>query len=202
MDGRALITTVGEKRFRVVSKRVTDGYNTARIEFITDAVVTEEEEIGEQHCHCRCMHENGAFLWCVHRFQIAKFRVFNLYLQICNGRLSTNLKVVHNRTSLIEKWCSRWAKDNFCHCSPILARVDVPYKHKFATPGLTLLNTRKLLALSWIHMQIMFAAHGLLLLSVPRLDYNKSGLSGFHIGQRSRQRIPGLYLTFWDTWLE
>jgi len=47
LDGRSLISTVGEMRFRVVSSRVTDGYNTARIEFITDTIVSRQEDIGK-----------------------------------------------------------------------------------------------------------------------------------------------------------
>ena len=46
-DGRLLVKTTGERRFRVISKGVTDGYNTARIEFIKDTEVTQEEDIGE-----------------------------------------------------------------------------------------------------------------------------------------------------------
>ena len=48
-DGRSLVKTTGERRFQVVSKGMTDGYNTATIEFIKDTEVTEEEDIGEWH---------------------------------------------------------------------------------------------------------------------------------------------------------
>ena len=46
-DGRSLITTTGEKRFRVVERGGCDGYNTSKIQFIVDEPVTDLEEIGE-----------------------------------------------------------------------------------------------------------------------------------------------------------
>ena len=45
-DGRSLITTTGEKRFKVTQKGTIDGYSTAKIQFIVDEPVTDQEEIG------------------------------------------------------------------------------------------------------------------------------------------------------------
>ena len=47
-DGRSLVTTMGERRFRVLQRGSTDGYSTARIQFITDNPVVGDEEIGER----------------------------------------------------------------------------------------------------------------------------------------------------------
>lgn len=33
-DGRSIVNTVGSRRFRIVSKNVKDGYNTAAVEFL------------------------------------------------------------------------------------------------------------------------------------------------------------------------
>ena len=33
-DGRAVVNTVGSRRFRTVTKSVKDGYNTATVEFL------------------------------------------------------------------------------------------------------------------------------------------------------------------------
>ena len=46
-DGRCLISTVGESRFRTLQHGKRDGYHTASIEFIMDDSVSGEEEIGE-----------------------------------------------------------------------------------------------------------------------------------------------------------
>jgi len=42
-DGRSLVDCVGGKRFRVISRGQRDGYNTAKVEYITD-VPTENIE--------------------------------------------------------------------------------------------------------------------------------------------------------------
>lgn len=82
LDGRSLISTVGEMRFRVVSSRVTDGYNTARIEFITDTIVSRQEDIGKQQCHDKCMDQNGVLLHSVILFMLCSSQVakFSLWL--------------------------------------------------------------------------------------------------------------------------
>lgn len=33
-DGRAIVNTVGSRRFKIVSKSARDGYNTAAVEFL------------------------------------------------------------------------------------------------------------------------------------------------------------------------
>ena len=49
-DGRSLVTTLGEKRFRVCDRRSTDGYYTARIRFVLDEAVEGSDAIGT-HTH-------------------------------------------------------------------------------------------------------------------------------------------------------
>lgn len=46
-DGRSLITTTGERRFKVVGRSMRDGYNCAKIKFIFDEQVTDCTKIGE-----------------------------------------------------------------------------------------------------------------------------------------------------------
>ena len=47
-DGRSLITTTGERRFKVVARSMKDGYNCARISFVYDQPVTNAMEIGKK----------------------------------------------------------------------------------------------------------------------------------------------------------
>ena len=42
-DGRSLITTVGERRFRVLETRNEDGLTMAKIKFVQDKVIRPEE---------------------------------------------------------------------------------------------------------------------------------------------------------------
>ena len=35
-DGRSVVDTIGGKRFRVLSRGVKDGYNTAKVEYLQD----------------------------------------------------------------------------------------------------------------------------------------------------------------------
>ena len=42
-DGRSVVNTIGGRRFRVVSRGMRDGYDTANIEFIIDELETEPE---------------------------------------------------------------------------------------------------------------------------------------------------------------
>ncbi|KAK3597512.1 hypothetical protein CHS0354_041930 [Potamilus streckersoni] len=42
-DGRSLVDCIGGRRFRVLSKGKRDGYNTAKVEFVTDNPVQENE---------------------------------------------------------------------------------------------------------------------------------------------------------------
>ena len=52
-DGRSLITTVGERRFRVLETRNEDGLTMAKIKFVQDKVI-KPEETGA--CVSACMH--------------------------------------------------------------------------------------------------------------------------------------------------
>ena len=47
-DGRSVIDTVGGRRFKVLSKGVRDGYNTASVEFISDTKLLETELNGKR----------------------------------------------------------------------------------------------------------------------------------------------------------
>lgn len=42
-DGRSLVDTIGGRRFRVLERGKRDGYNTARVEFLSDTILTEQE---------------------------------------------------------------------------------------------------------------------------------------------------------------
>ncbi|KAI8798730.1 LON peptidase N-terminal domain and RING finger protein 3 [Biomphalaria glabrata] len=42
-DGRSVVDTVGGRRFKVLSRGKRDGYNTARVEFLSDKPITGEE---------------------------------------------------------------------------------------------------------------------------------------------------------------
>lgn len=46
-DGRSVVDTIGGRRFRVITRGKRDGYNTARVEFLADRMLTEEETDGE-----------------------------------------------------------------------------------------------------------------------------------------------------------
>ena len=52
-DGRSLVTTVGEKRFRVLKHWKEDGLHQAKVEYLEDEVLTGEH-LGE--C-VPCLHE-------------------------------------------------------------------------------------------------------------------------------------------------
>ena len=43
-DGRAMVTSVGARRFRVLSSANKDGYSVARVEWIADVRVTDDDE--------------------------------------------------------------------------------------------------------------------------------------------------------------
>ena len=42
-DGRSVVDTIGGKRFRVLSRGVKDGYNTAKVEYLHDDTVEGNE---------------------------------------------------------------------------------------------------------------------------------------------------------------
>ena len=42
-DGRSVVDTIGGKRFRVLSRGVKDGYNTAKVEYLQDDTVEGNE---------------------------------------------------------------------------------------------------------------------------------------------------------------
>jgi len=50
-DGRSLADTVGARRFRVLSRSRRDGYDTARVEFLEDTQITEENRQSVQQKH-------------------------------------------------------------------------------------------------------------------------------------------------------
>ncbi len=41
-DGRSVIDTRGRRRFRVLERRIRDGYNVASVEFLKDVPVPKE----------------------------------------------------------------------------------------------------------------------------------------------------------------
>lgn len=43
-DGRSILTTVGSRRFRVLSSTTRDGYNVAKVEWVKDTPVSDETE--------------------------------------------------------------------------------------------------------------------------------------------------------------
>ena len=47
-DGRSVIDTRGRRRFRVLERRVRDGYNVATVEFIKDVPIPQEQREGEE----------------------------------------------------------------------------------------------------------------------------------------------------------
>lgn len=50
-DGCSILSTVGGRRFRVLSGGEKDGYDTARIEFLRDAVVQEDQLLNLLELH-------------------------------------------------------------------------------------------------------------------------------------------------------
>ena len=49
-DGRAVVDTVGSRRFRVIKRGVRDGYHTARVEFIRDDKLDCDSAEGNKSC--------------------------------------------------------------------------------------------------------------------------------------------------------
>ena len=47
-DGRSVIDTRGRRRFRVLERRVRDGYNVATVEFIKGVPIPQEQREGEE----------------------------------------------------------------------------------------------------------------------------------------------------------
>ena len=46
-DGRSVIDTRGRRRFRVLERRIRDGYNVASVEFLKDVAVPLEQREGD-----------------------------------------------------------------------------------------------------------------------------------------------------------
>ncbi len=42
-DGRSVVDTIGQRRFRVIERGMRDGYNTARVELIRDHQTEQHE---------------------------------------------------------------------------------------------------------------------------------------------------------------
>ncbi|XP_068241354.1 LON peptidase N-terminal domain and RING finger protein 3 [Palaemon carinicauda] len=60
-DGRSVVNTVGSRRFRIESKSVKDGYNTAAVEFLQDEAVASDQ-VGETRRLHDAVH-SVASLW-------------------------------------------------------------------------------------------------------------------------------------------
>lgn len=75
-DGRSLVDTLGAKRFRVLSRGVKDGYNTAHIGPLEDTRVEEVEELAQlQQLH------DAVYDQAVSWFQNLSLRFHNQILQ-------------------------------------------------------------------------------------------------------------------------
>uniref|UniRef100_A0A3B3TKW8 LON peptidase N-terminal domain and ring finger 1 n=1 Tax=Poecilia latipinna TaxID=48699 RepID=A0A3B3TKW8_9TELE len=75
-DGRSVVDTIGGKRFRVLSRAMKDGYNTADIEHLEDTRVEDREELEKlQELHDAVYEQ--AQVW----FQNLKIRFHNQILQ-------------------------------------------------------------------------------------------------------------------------
>ncbi len=48
-DGRSIVDTIGQQRFRVIDRGMRDGYNTARVELIQDHPIEQQEFDGLYH---------------------------------------------------------------------------------------------------------------------------------------------------------
>lgn len=46
-DGRSLLDTVGDRRFKVLERSFKDGYNTAKVSFLKDDPVESNERAGK-----------------------------------------------------------------------------------------------------------------------------------------------------------
>lgn len=42
-DGRSIVDTIGRQRFRVIERGSKDGYNTARVQLVSDDSISDEE---------------------------------------------------------------------------------------------------------------------------------------------------------------
>ncbi len=42
-DGRSIVDTIGQRRFRVIERGMKDGYNTARVQLIQDDSIEQHE---------------------------------------------------------------------------------------------------------------------------------------------------------------
>ena len=47
-DGRSLVHTIGGRRFKVISRGHREGYDTAKVEFISDNVIDAEDGQGKK----------------------------------------------------------------------------------------------------------------------------------------------------------
>ena len=57
-DGRSVVDTIGGKRFKVLSRGVKDGYNTAKVEYLHDEVLEGED------LESKCLKKNSMFVKC------------------------------------------------------------------------------------------------------------------------------------------
>ena len=63
-DGRFLIATRGERRFKVHGRGMMDGYHMAKITFLFDNRVMDKEEIGMDRSGGGVAYEE-VYVWCV-----------------------------------------------------------------------------------------------------------------------------------------
>ncbi len=95
-DGRAVVDTVGERRFKVLSRGMRDGYHTAKVVFLSDAPVGASELEGMQ-----------SFSW-IELFVPRKYvgvRLFGSLIPLCSSYespsvlpLVADLRRVHDST--------------------------------------------------------------------------------------------------------
>lgn len=65
-DGRSIVDTVGQRRFRVVSRDVRDGYDTARIQLIRDHRIEDETEFNGLFIRLTLTFFLNDFLFLIH----------------------------------------------------------------------------------------------------------------------------------------
>ena len=69
-DGRSVIDTRGRRRFRVLERRIRDGYNVASVEFLKDVAVPLEQREGDYQ-------QNNLNYYCTVGARIPNIRIPN-----------------------------------------------------------------------------------------------------------------------------
>ena len=44
-DGRSIVDTIGGRRFKVIERSILDGYNTAKVEFLMDEPIENDDKL-------------------------------------------------------------------------------------------------------------------------------------------------------------